>query len=156
MHDGDHHHPDAANENGGNSRKAQRLAEEDETEQRRLDRLGLGIGGADREVAEGKEIDEQQGADDLTDRADEGEQQEPAGDRGRRLAAGPQDRAEIERGERHAEKKPHEGDRAGGQLRFQMLLQTGPYGLQYHRRNGYGDPQLHRTAPVRPCLSVLD
>ena len=47
-----------------------RLAEENQAEQRRLRRLGARIGGADREIAEGEQMDQQGGRDDLRHPAD--------------------------------------------------------------------------------------
>jgi hypothetical protein len=65
----DRHHPGRAHGHRGPAPEGDPVAEEHEAEHRRLDHLGLGIGDADREVAEAEDMDEAGGGDDLRHRA---------------------------------------------------------------------------------------
>ena len=83
MRDRDQHHAEDADGDGGDRAEARPFAEEDQAEQRRLRRLGARIGGADGEVAEREEVDQQEGRGDLAEPAE----QRPAEERRRSAPA---------------------------------------------------------------------
>jgi hypothetical protein len=69
--DGERQDAGHADGDGDDAGDADRIAEEHQAKHRHLDDLGLGIGGADREVAEGKEGDQEKSEDDLAEAAEE-------------------------------------------------------------------------------------
>lgn len=109
----------------------------------RLSRLGTRIGGADGEVAEGEEMDEQEGRGDLRQPADDGPEEEGAVWHRQRTARHLPEQEQIKEGERQAEAEPHEGCAGRAHDAFQVFLHGRADILKECRGDGDEDPGFH-------------
>ena len=146
LRDRDGHHPDEAHHDRERGERAHRLTEDHEAEDRGLHRLGLGIGGADREVAEREEVDEEGGRDDLGEPAQHREEHEARVGVRPRESISLAERRHVDEGERGRVHEPAEGHARGAEGSLEVLLERRPQVL--HERGGEGDryPELHPEA----------
>ncbi|MCY1240891.1 hypothetical protein D9M72_537630 [compost metagenome] len=119
------------------------LSEEDEAKEGGLGRLGARIGGADRKVAEGEQMDEQEGRSDLRQPADDSPEVEGAIRHWKRTTGHLPEQKQIERGERQAEAEAHEGCARRAHDAFQVFLHGRADILKECRSDGDEDPGFH-------------
>ena len=136
---------DADDADGDRDQRAWRdaLAQEDEAEKCGLRRLGARIGGADREVAEREEVDQQEGRGDLADPAQRHPKKERGIDRRQRIGRAEMQHGDDQDGDRAAEAEPHEGRAVRAHDALEVLLQRRPQVLQEGGGNGDRYPEFH-------------
>ena len=143
MRDRYQHDADDADRDRGDRAEARPLAEEDKREHRRLRRLGARIGGADGEVAEREQMDEQEGRGDLAERAEQRPAEEGRVKRRQRIADEPMQHGDENKREGKAEAETHEGRSGRAHHGLQMFLHRRAQVLQKRGGDGDGDPEFH-------------
>ena len=142
---GQGHDADQADGDGDGRAKAQGIAQDQQPQDRHLHGLGLRVGGADGEVLEREQPDQQKREDDLRQPAQETIDQELSADGGHRVAAQFDQAPDVKHRERPGVEKPHVGRARRRQTRLQVLLQPRAQGLKESGGDGEGNPQFeHR------------
>ena len=117
-------------------------AEDDEAEKRHLHHFGLRERGADGEVAERKQPDQQKREDDLRQPAQQAVNEEFGAYPGHGEAAEFDQPPHVDHRERPGVEEPHIGRAGGTEPGLQVLLQRRAQVLEERRGNGEGNPEF--------------
>ena len=132
------------------------IAEEDQAEQRRLDRLGLDVGDGDHERAVVHGREHRRGGDDLRAGAEHDPGPEHRRRHGQRQPGRHQHAGEKHQRERKAEQEAHMGGADGAERRGQLALHGVARGLAGGGQEREGNAQSQPvSAPIIPWRAVL-
>ena len=135
------HDASGGDDDGGEDRQRQPVAEENESEYRSLNRFGLDVGDGDDERAVVHRHQHRGGGDDLRTGAEDDPGNEAPSRPGQRQAGHDQHAGEKDERERKAEQEAHVGGADGAERRGQLALHGVARGLPGGGEQGEHDPE---------------